>query len=90
MKEPAIQEILINSLSTGSLVNKLEHNLAKIEFSYRLIQLLNYSKSLKSESSSISMDDKTYKIFKFPINYFLELIGKPKNSHYQFLNLIMN
>ena len=47
LREPAIQEILINSLSTSYLVNKLEHNLAKIEF----------------KSSSISMGEKTYKIF---------------------------
>jgi hypothetical protein len=63
LREPAIQEILINSLSTSYLVNKLEHNLAKIEFSYRLIQLLNYIKSLEFKSSSISMGEKTYKIF---------------------------
>lgn len=88
VREPAIQEILINSLSTSYLVNKLEHNLAKIEFSYRLIQLLNYIKSLEFKSSSISMGDKTYKIFKFPVNHFLEFIGKPKNNHYQIKKLI--
>lgn len=88
VRKPPIQEILINSLSTSYLVKKLEHNLAKVKFSYRLIQLLNYIKSLEFESSLISMGDKTYKIFKFPVNHFLEFIGKPKNNHYQIKKLI--
>ena len=88
VREPPIQEILINSLSINYLVNKLKHNLAKIEFLYRLIQLLNYLKFLEFESSSISMGDKTYKIFKFPVNHFLGFIGQPKNNHYQIKKLI--
>ena len=78
--ELPVAEILINSLSTSYLVSKLEPDLAKITFSYRLIQLLNYIKFLDFESHSISMGDKTYKIFKFPVNNFLEFIGKSKTN----------
>lgn len=59
-----------------------------IKFLYGLIQLLNYIQSLKFESCSISTVDKTYKKFKFPVNHFLEFIGKPKNNHYQIKKLI--
>lgn len=34
------------------------------------------------------MGNKTYKIFKFPVNHFLEFIGKPKNNNYQIKKLI--
>ena len=88
VRQSPIQKIFMNSLSTSYLVNELEHNLAKIEFSYKLIQLLNSIKYLEFESSSISMGDKTYKILKFPVNHFLEFIGKPKNNHYQIKKLI--
>lgn len=88
VRQQAIQELLINSFSTSYLVNKLEHDLAKVEFSYRLIQLLNYIKYLGSESNSIRIGDKTYKILKFPVNHFLEFIGKPKNNHYQVKKLV--
>lgn len=88
VRQQAIQELLINSFSTSYLVNKLEHDLAKVEFSYRLIQLLNYIKYLGSESNSIRIGDKTYKILKFLVNHFLEFIGKPKNNHYQVKKLV--
>lgn len=80
VKNPPIQEVLTNSLST----EKPGHGLAKVEFLYRLIQLLNYIKSLKGSSKLISMGTP----FQFPVNHFLEFIGKPKNNHYQIKKLV--
>ena len=88
VKKPPVQEVLINSLSTSYLTEKPTHDLAKVEFLYRLVQLLNYIKSLEGSSKSISMGDRTYQIFQFPVNHFLEFIGKPKNNHYQIKKLV--
>ena len=84
VKKPPIQEVLINSLST----EKPTHGLAKVEFLYRLIQLLNYIKSLEGSFKLISMVDQDYHTFQFPVNHFLEFIGKPKNNHYQIKKLV--
>jgi len=88
VKSLPVQEVLINSLSTSYLSDKPMHDLTKVEFFYRLIQLLNYIKCLKGSSESISMGDQTYKTFQFPINSFLEFIGKPKKNHYQVKKLV--
>ena len=45
------EEVLVNSLSTSFLTEKPENDLAKLEFVYRLIQLVNYIKSLKGSSN---------------------------------------
>jgi hypothetical protein len=34
------------------------------------------------------MGDRDYNIFQFPVNNFLEFMGKPKNNHYQIKKLI--
>lgn len=34
------------------------------------------------------MGDQDYRIFQFPVNHFLEFIGKPKNNHYQIKKLV--
>ena len=34
------------------------------------------------------MGDKNYKIFKFPVNHFLEFTGQPKNNYYQIKKLV--
>jgi hypothetical protein len=78
-------EILINSLSTSYLMEKPIYGLAEVESLHRLIQLLNYIKSLDSSSKLITMGDQHYYIFQFPVNNFLEFIGKPKNNHYQMI-----
>ena len=83
-----VQGMLANSLSTSYLTNKSVKSLEEIKFFYQLIQLLNYIKSLKSSSERISMGDKNYNIFKFPVNYFLEFTGKPKNNYYQIKKLV--
>ena len=56
------------------------HELTEVEFFYRLIQLLNYIQCLESSSKSISVGDLTYRTFQFPVNSFLEFIGKPKKN----------
>lgn len=83
-----VQKPLSNSLSISYLTNKLVKNLDEIKFLYRLVQLLNYIKSSKSSSKQISMGDKNYKIFKFPVNHFLEFTGQPKNNYYQIKKLV--
>ena len=88
VKKPPVQEVLINSLSTSYLTEKSMHDLTKVEFFYRLIQLLNYIQCLEGSSKSISMGDRTYVIFQFPVNSFLEFIGKPKTNHYQVKKLV--
>ena len=88
VEKPMVQGMLANSLSTSYLTNKSVKSLDEIKFFYRLIQLLNYIKSLKSSSERISMGDKNYKIFKFPVNQFLEFTGQPKNNYYQIKKLV--
>lgn len=88
VKKPPVQELLINSLSTSYLTKKPMHELTEVEFFYRLIQLLNYIKCLESSSKSISVGDLTYMTFQFPVNSFLEFIGKPKNNYYQVKKLV--
>ena len=83
VKKLPIEEVFINSLSTSYLAEKPLDDLAKVEFFYRLIQLTNYLKSLEKSSKSISMGDRTYQIVEFPVNNFLEFIGKPRDNHYQ-------
>jgi hypothetical protein len=82
------EEVLVNSLSISYLTEKPQHDLVKVVFVYRLIQLINYIKSLKSSSKSISMGDRTYQTFQFRVSHFLEFIGKPKNNHYQIRKLV--
>jgi hypothetical protein len=41
------EEVLVNSLSTSFLTGKPENDLVKLEFVYRLIQLVNYMKSFR-------------------------------------------
>ena len=82
------EEVLVNSLSTSYLIEKPQDDLVKVEFVYRLIQLINYMKSLKSSSKSVSIGDRTYQTFQFRVNHFLEFIGKPKNNHYQIRKLV--
>ena len=69
LKKPPVQEILTNSLSISYLAGKYTHDLTKIEFFYRLIQLLNYLKFLKGSSQLILMGDQdyTWKNFKYKI-----------------------
>ena len=86
-KLPA-RKLLINYLSTSYLTEKPIYGLAEVEFLYRLIQLLNYIKSLDGSSKLISMGNQDYHIFQFPVNHFLEFIGKPKNNHYQIKKLV--
>lgn len=88
VKKPPVQELLINYLSTSYLTKKPIHGLAEVEFFYRLIQLLNYIKCLESYSKSVSVGDLTYMTFQFPVNSFLEFIGKPKNNYYQVKKLV--
>jgi len=82
------EEVLVNSLSASFLTEKPENDLVKLEFVYRLIQLINYIKSLKSSSKSVSIGDQTYQTFQFRVNHFLEFIEKPRNNHYQIRKLI--
>lgn len=82
------EEVLVNSLSTSFLTEKPENDLVKLEFVYRLIQLVNYMKSLKGSSNSVLIGDRTYQTFEFQVNHFLEFIGKRKNNHYQIRKLI--
>ncbi len=88
VRTPPIGEVLINYLSTSYLTEKPIYGLVEVEFLYRLIQLLNYIKSLDGSSKLISMGDQDYRIFQFPVNHFLEFIGKPKNNHYQIKKLV--
>lgn len=80
--------MLINSLSISYRTEKPTHDLTKVEFFYRLIQLLNYIKCFEGYSKLISLGDRIYKTFQFPVNRFLEFVGKPKNNHYQVKNLV--
>lgn len=82
------EEVLVNSFSTSFLTEKPENDLVKLEFVYRLIQLVNYMKSLKSSSKSVLIGDRTYETFEFQVNHFLKFIGKPKNNHYQIRKLV--
>ena len=79
---------MVNSLSTSFLTEKPENDLVKLEFVYRLIQLVNYMKSLKGSSNSVLIGDRTYQTFEFQVNHFLEFIGKRKKNHYQIRKLI--
>ena len=79
---------IYNYLSTSYLTDKPVHDLSKIKFLYQLVQLLNYMKSLENSSRSISMGDRTYKIFQFPINNFLEFTVKSRNNYYQIKRLV--
>lgn len=88
VKIPMDQEILNNYFSISYLTDKLVKDLDKIKFFYRLIQLLDYIKSLKSSSNLISMGDKTYRIFQFRVNDFLEFTGQPRNNYYQIKKLV--
>jgi hypothetical protein len=83
------EEVLVNSLSTSYLTEKPQNDLVKLEFVYRLIQLINYLKSLKSSSKSVSIGDRTYQTFRFRVNHFLEFIGKPRNNYYQMKKLVV-
>ena len=83
-----LEEVLVNSLSASYLMEKPQHDLAKVEFFYRLMQLIDYMKSFKSSSKSIFMGDQRYQVFQFPVNHFLEFIGKPRNNYYQIKKLI--
>lgn len=85
IKKPPRQN---NYLSTSYLTDKPVHDLGKIKFLYQLVQLLNYMKSLENSSRSISMGDRTYKIFQFPVNHFLEFTGKSRNNYYQIKRLV--
>ena len=51
------EEVLVNSLSTSFLTEKPENDLVKLEFVYRLIQLISYMTFLKSSSKSLSIGD---------------------------------
>jgi len=82
------EEVLVNYLSTSFLTEKPANDLVKLKFVYRLIQLINYIKILKSSSKSVSIGDRTYQTFQFQVNHFLEFIGKPKNNHYQIIKLV--
>ena len=82
------EEVLVNSLSTSFLTEKPENDLVKLEFVYRLVQLINYIKSLKSSSKCVSIGDRTYQTFQFRVNNFLEFIGKPRDNHYQIRKLV--
>jgi hypothetical protein len=82
------EEVLVNFLSISYLTEKPENDLVKVEFVYRLIQLINYITSLKSSSKSVSIGDRTYQTFQFRVNHFLEFIGKPRNNHYQIRKLV--
>ena len=88
VRKPPVQELLINSLSTSYLTKKPMHDLTEVQFFYRLIQLLNYIKCLESSSKSITIGDLTYLTFQFPVNSFLEFIGKPKDNYYQLKKLV--
>ena len=88
VRKPPLQEVFINSLSTSYLTEKPIYDLTEIEFFYRLVQLLNYIKCLEGSFESISLGDQTYKTFKFPVNSFLEFLGKPKNNYYQVKKLV--
>ena len=83
------EEVFVNSLSTSYLTEKPQNDLVKLEFVYRLIQLINYLKSLKSSSKSVSIGERTYQTFRFRVNHFLEFIGKPKNNYYQMKKLVV-
>ena len=81
-------EVLMNSLSTSYLTGKPLNDFNKVEFLYRLIQLINYLKTLESSSQLILMGDRTYRVFKFPVNHFLDFLGKPKGNYYQVKKLV--
>ena len=88
VKTPVEQKVLVNYFSTSYLNKKPIHDLTEIEFIYRLIQLLNYLKCLDESFESTSIGDRSYRTFKFPVNSFLEFIGKPKNNYYQVKKLV--
>lgn len=85
IKKPPVQN---NYLSTSYLTNKPVHDLGEIKFLYQLVQLINYIKSLGNSSRSVSMGDRTYKIFQFPINNFLKFTGKSRKNYYQIKKLV--
>ena len=70
------------------ILDKSENDLVKLKFVYRLVQLINYIKSLKSSSKCVSIGDRTYQTFQFRVNHFLEFIGKPRDNHYQIRKLV--
>jgi len=88
VKIPVAQKILVTYFSTSYLSKKPTYDLTKIEFIYRLIQLLNYLKYLDGSFKSTSIGDRSYRTFKFSVSSFLEFIGKPKNSYYQVKKLV--
>ncbi len=88
MRKLPSEEVFVNSLSTSYLTEKPKNDLVKVEFLYRLIQLIHYLKTLESSYQFILMGDRTYRVFKFPVNHFLEFIAKPKNNHYQIRKLV--
>jgi hypothetical protein len=91
VKKLPIQEVLVNSFSLSYLTYKPVHDfdLLEVEFFYRLVQLLNYLKSLEITSKSILMGDQSYQTFQFPVNDFLKFIGRSKENHYQIKKLVM-
>lgn len=90
VKKLPSEEVLVNSLSVTFLTEKQENDLVKLEFVYRLVQLINYIKSLKSSSKCFSITNRNTfrRTFQFRVNHFLEFIGngKPRNNHYQIRN----
>ena len=77
-----------NSLATTYLTKNIFHNLGKQELIYRLFQLLSYIKTFEPVVDQAYIEDKSYKIVSFPVNHFLEFIGKKKNNYYQIKKLI--
>lgn len=80
--------ILPNYLSTSYLTGQPVTDLDDIRDFYRLVQLLNYLKSLKGSSELIPMGDRTYRLFKFAVNRFLEFTGESRNNYYQIKKLV--
>ena len=88
VRKPPVKEVYLSSLSTSYMTDKFMHDLVKVESFYKLVQLLNYIKSLENSCKSISMGDRTYIIFQFPVNHLLKFMGKSKNNHYQIKKLV--
>jgi hypothetical protein len=62
--------------------------LGKQELIYRLFQLLSYIQTFDPVVDQAYIEDKSYKIVSFPVNHFLEFIGKKKNNYYQIKKLL--
>lgn len=76
----------LDSLVTSYFSNKSLNDLEKEEILYRLLQLLNYIRTLQNSIESI--DNQNYRMVSFTVNSFLEFTGQHKTNKYQIRKIL--